>query len=69
MACEQPTSISYLGPTAQATTINGGPLRVLRQLLRMQGTPLLRRRNLHAQVGRLQHRHVSAPLHRTRQAQ
>jgi hypothetical protein len=70
MACKQTTSIScYLGPTAQETTINGGPLLVLRQLLRMQGTPLLRRRRLHAQVGHLQRRHVSAQLHRTPQAQ
>jgi hypothetical protein len=70
MTCKQPTSIScYLGLTAQETTINGGPLLVLRRLLRMQGTPLLRRRHLHAQVGRLRRRHVSAPLHRTLQAQ
>jgi hypothetical protein len=39
-------------PTARGTIINGGPLLALRLLLRMQGTPLLRRQVPHVQMGR-----------------
>lgn len=46
--CKSPLLLVLFGPTAQGTIINGGPLLALRQLLRMQGMPLLQHRILHA---------------------